>query len=199
MKKILTSICATIVIFIVGLVADNPLIASLCVVPLILLAISYLRKPQPTPTQTSAETPQNKRKTLHTTFVVGTQYYDAEQLISALDFNDFEETEEFKMSRKQLIEESNYDKIWQFEPYDLEAFIIPEPTNEHDPNALQVIAVYNGKEFKIGYVPKEKTQDVKDAEKFFLQIVGGNFKQLNDDDELIKGKSDYSFNLEYIK
>lgn len=40
---------------------------------------------------------------------------------------------------------------------DLTVNLVPDPDNEHDPNAIKVLL----NDIHIGYVPKEKTEDVK--------------------------------------
>lgn len=198
MKKIIIAIVCSVALFVLGLIADSPLIATLFVIPLMWLAYTFIKKPQKKQEQ-SVPVIVKPRKQLHHTFISGVSYYQADELISDIDFESEEITDDWNMTRKELIEDDNHDRIWKYEQISLDARIETEPTNEHDPNALKVIATYDDKEYMLGYVPKEKQSDVKEAERYFVTVNGGEFKQLNDDDELIKDSSDYSFNLEWIK
>ena len=204
MKKILIALCCAFVLFVLGLLLDNPLIASCCVVPLIVVALTFMKQPQKKggtnipPLKHEAPLPKQKKQ-LHHTFISGVQYYDADKLIRDIDFDEFGTNSDYFMSRKELIEEDNHEKIWLYDPVDLDAIIEAEPTNEHDSNALKIIAMYEEKQYFLGYVPKEKQEDVKGAERYYVTVNGGQYKQLTDDDELIKDTSKHSFNFEWIK
>lgn len=82
------------------------------------------------------------------------------------------------LSNKE-IEEYGYDKVWKYEGYfTLDVNLAPEPDNEHDHNAVKVIA--NG--YHVGYVPATQARKIKvflDNETPYhgmISVAGGPFK-----------------------
>ena len=61
-----------------------------------------------------------------------------------------------------------------------EGYIKPEPTNRHDPNAIAVY-VFDG--HHLGYIPSDKTSEVRDLCKFFPIPVFVEIEECYDDDE----------------
>jgi hypothetical protein len=54
-----------------------------------------------------------------------------------------------------------------------ELFLIPEPNNPHDPNAIRIYTYIDCQDFMLGYVPKNiaKDIDVKKVTKAFISHV----------------------------
>lgn len=82
------------------------------------------------------------------------------------------------LSNKE-IEEYGYDKVWKYEGYfTLDVNLAPEPDNEHDHNAVKVIA--NG--YHVGYVPATQARKIKvfldngTPYHGMISVVGGPFK-----------------------
>lgn len=77
------------------------------------------------------------------------------------------------------IEEYGYDKVWKYEGYfTLDVNLATEPDNEHDHNAVKVIA--NG--YHVGYIPATQARKIKvflDNEtpyRGMISVAGGPFK-----------------------
>lgn len=85
------------------------------------------------------------------------------------------------LSNKE-IEEYGYDKVWKYEGYfTLDVNLATEPDNEHDHNAVKVIA--NG--YHVGYVPATQARKIKvflDSNTPYqgtISVTGGPFKYFN--------------------
>ncbi|MGF3073193.1 HIRAN domain-containing protein [Facklamia sp. P13069] len=134
----------------------------------------------------------------YSTYITGTAYENREALIKRLIKQTISEEmlEKYQgLSGKELKEELEFDIIWEYEPFEIELELIPEPDNEYDENAIAVFAEIGGKDKKIGYVPKEDNQYILDLIKkydcrAYAEVRGGNFKKLNYDGkiEIIKHK-----------
>ena len=135
-------------------------------------------------------------------FVAGTSFHKDELLTLA------HENIDYNLSKKELEEEYyGTDRIYQYEFFPDKVELVPEPTNEHDPNAIKVIV--DGQH--IGYIKKGscshihnliKEDRIKEVD---CDIYGGNYKELEFDDysdkcKLIKKERDFGAKLTlYIK
>lgn len=100
--------------------------------------------------------------------------------------------EDYSLSAKAFREEV-FDRCYQFDTEWLSAEIVPEPENEFDPNALAVYV--DG--VRIGYVPRKDQAKVNSVTptSVDVEIYGGKFKDLDEDDNIIKGETPYKANL----
>ena len=107
-----------------------------------------------------------------------------------------EENDDFSLSSAELKEEySDGDKVFKYTYNFNNVELVPEPTNEHDPNAIRVEA--DG--FLLGYIEKNKTARVKEllSDPSFryikLEVGGGEYKHIyEDEDEKLKIEKDES-------
>lgn len=136
------------------------------------------------------------------TYVAGTDYYDAKKVLKLCKDEDlFIENDDYSMKNSDILDEYfDGDRIYKYEPVSLSFRLESEPDNPHDPNALKVIVTQFDKEYMVGYVPSNKFKKVIESISNnitpSLSIVGGSYKQV-DDDEVKTVKSEYSFMLEY--
>ena len=104
-------------------------------------------KPEPEP-----EPPKPTYKTLD--FKVAGISYREKDVIKNLMF----ENDDFNLSKTEIIENGMTDeRIFKYEADIINVELIPEPTNEHDPNAVKVVV----DNILIGYVPANKAKRVK--------------------------------------
>lgn len=118
-------------------------------------------------------------------FVAGTSYHRDELLELA------HENEDYHLSKKELEEEYyGTDPIYQYEFFPDKVELVPEPTNEYDPNAIKVIV--DGQH--IGYIKKglcnhiHKLINENRIMSIDCDIYGGNYKELIVDDYSDKSK-----------
>lgn len=107
------------------------------------------------------------------------------------------ENSDYDMSKKELEEEYPDERVWQYSFFP-KCDLVPEPTNEYDPNAIMVQA--DG--LCIGYVPKGSTSHVRNLMKsgrikwIDLKIGGGKYKYVYENEdgkyELDRGEKEYS-------
>jgi hypothetical protein len=99
-----------------------------------------------------------------------------------------EKNEDYKLSAKAFREEV-FERCYEYETEWLLAEIVPEPENEHDPNAL---AVYVDN-VRIGYIPKKDQKKVNSVTLInaYAEIYGGNFKETDEYDEIVRGSTPY--------
>ena len=86
------------------------------------------------------------------------------ELIEAGEYNEPlptpEELDSFKYIYKTIIAGINFRKnIGQYKG-DIEAMLVPEPSNPHDPNAIKVEVFLEGAH--LGYIPSGETENVRD-------------------------------------
>lgn len=71
-------------------------------------------------------------------------------------------------------------RYYKYEVYQGSCTLEPEPTNEHDPNAVKVVV---NKIWHIGYIPREQTGEAKklirEGKRFFIKITGGPYKSFD--------------------
>lgn len=102
----------------------------------------------------------------------------------------WDENPMWSATKKELLEEYDYDeedKIFQYEPESYDLHIEAEPTNPYDPNAIKVYA----DETFIGYVPKGRFDQIRSyaaipGVKISVEVFGGKYKYLEYD-----GDADY--------
>lgn len=96
------------------------------------------------------------------------------------------ENEDYNMSKKQLIDaDLSDDRIYEFDYHSKNVELVPEPDNEHDPNAIKVLT--NG--VHIGYIEASKTSTVRDLidsgkiDHMSVIAEGGRYKYVTEDDD----------------
>lgn len=93
------------------------------------------------------------------------------------------DNDDYSLTKKELLDEySEGDKIFKYEFETTPLEIIPEPENEHDPDAIKVVV--NGT--KVGYIKKGATKQVRsllespDFSGKSIEIYGGEYKTIYD-------------------
>ena len=139
-------------------------------------------EPEPTPKEEAPAAQKPDYKT-YDFKVAGVAYHENELLENIMIEND-----EYYMKRSELIDLGMVDeRIYKYEPSFLHVELVPDPTNEHDPNAIKVLV--DG--VHIGFVPEKKTSKVKkileknDVLAMVCDISGGPYriiKEYYDDD-----------------
>lgn len=94
------------------------------------------------------------------------------------------ECDDWNLSTKELKEEySDGDRLYRYEWPLSPVEVVPEPENEHDPNALKVLLC--GK--KIGYVKKDQTDAVRallgQDLRVWVELEGGEAKVFEEDED----------------
>ena len=94
------------------------------------------------------------------------------------------ENYEYEKSKKELLEDGyeDGDIIYKYDIADEEALLVPEPTNEYDPNAIKVMIG----DIHVGYVPKDETIEVseilkKEVIEVICRFTYGPYKIIEDD------------------
>lgn len=118
--------------------------------------------------------------------IAGVSHY-ADNIKNELSY----ENDDYSMTAKELSESYDPgDRIFELSFNDGAAELVPEPTNEHDPNAVRVEC--GG--VLIGYVKKGSCSRVKnllkspDFDHIEVEIGGGKYKRLYEDDDTGKIK-----------
>lgn len=103
------------------------------------------------------------------------------------------ENDDYSLSAKELSETYDVgDRVFEYSFDDCNASLVPEPTNEHDPNAIRVEV----KGILIGYVKRGSCSHVKnllnssDFDHIKVEIGGGKYKRLYEDDDKLKVERD---------
>ena len=103
------------------------------------------------------------------------------------------ENDDYLLSVKELSETYDVgDRVFEYSFDDCNASLVPEPTNEHDPNAVRVEV----KGILIGYVKRGSCSHVKnllkspDFDHVKVEIGGGKYKRLYEDDDKLKVEKD---------
>lgn len=125
----------------------------------------------------NARKEHNKGQIVTKEFRVAGTSYNQDTLMEFAD-----ENEDYYLSKRErfeLVSGLSDDREWLYEFCKPSVELIPEPENEHDPNAIRV--EFNGK--KAGYVPKEYCKKVKSmlsAEGCSVSAVigGGPFRDM---------------------
>lgn len=119
-----------------------------------------------------------------------------------------EKNVDYGMTKKQIDDSYIDDKIYEYEDVDCQIVLEPEPTNEHDPNAVKVmVAVPNStKWYHIGYVPREDTGIAKEliekGEKLVGKYSGAKYKALvesSSGDMVLARDSGWQFKAYYLR
>lgn len=144
--------------------------------------------------------------------IVGSYYQQKsvkEMMKYLIDIGAVFENHDYEWTKKDMSEFGIYEeKVWKYEPSDIDVNIVPDPDNEHDHNALKVMAGWKDHMWHIGYIPKNHIHEVKVAldsgVEFTLTVLGGKYKILATDDEehndIVKnGTADYVFRLSFDK
>lgn len=106
----------------------------------------------------------------------------------------------YDWKKRELIDAYMTDyPVYKWVPKQLPAMLIPEPDNQHDPNAIKVVVG----ETTIGYIPKEKTGEVRkilDEGRLLnlaYEITGGKYKLVTEEYDPDKDKSTYDLESGY--
>ena len=120
--------------------------------------------------------------------VAGVSHY-ADDIMRKISY----ENDDYSLSAKELSEIYDVgDRVFEYSFDDCNASLIPEPTNEHDPNAIRVEV----KGILIGYIKRGSCSHVKnllkspDFDHIKVEIGGGNYKRLYEDDDKLKIEKD---------
>ena len=109
-------------------------------------------EPEPVSKEETPSTPKPDYKT-YDFKVAGVAYHEAELLENIMYEND-----DYNMKKSELIDlDMVNERIYKYEPDFMNVELVPDPTNEHDPNAIKVVV----DDVHIGYVPEKKTSKVK--------------------------------------
>lgn len=106
----------------------------------------------------------------------------------------YDENYEYTLSPKDFKEEV-FQRTYQYLTEYYPAKIVPEPENEHDPNALAVFV----EGVRIGYIPRKDQNKVNafDTDTIEAEIYGGKYKELDEDDKIITGETPYKALLHF--
>ena len=125
-------------------------------------------------------------------YVTGTAYYKSNIAKLAVSNPDW------KSTKAKLIKDGKADEeIYRFSYVNKPVKLIPEPTNEHDPNAIMVL--FAGE--KVGYISRADNKKVKyildegKIEYISGFIGGGEYKFINADGELEKDERPFSISV----
>ena len=109
------------------------------------------------------------------------------------------ESSDYEATKKELVEIGMTDeRIYKYIPDVLDAELVPEPENPHDPNAVKVIV----DDIHVGYVPAEKAEkvkkllDTKQIRDVSCEFYGGPYKIITEDYDLEKNKEVYTVERE---
>lgn len=89
------------------------------------------------------------------------------------------------------------DRVYKYSFAELDAQLVPEPENPHDPNAIRVAV--NGK--TVGYIARDNTIRISDIKNRGLtvkaNITGGPYKEITETEDgmLLSEKEDYDFRV----
>ncbi len=128
---------------------------------------------------------------------------ELEDLLS--DIIDFENLDEkyCGYTNKMIMDlcKENNKVFFEYEPLEIPYVdFVPEPTNEHDKNAIKIMAgVDEDPMYHIGYVPKlflkEIIDIIDDVDYIDGKILGGKYKAMNDDGKIVTKKYDYKVDI----
>ncbi len=117
----------------------------------------------------------------------------------AITANLLTESSDYEATKKELVEIGMTDeRIYKYIPDVLDAELVPEPENPHDPNAVKVIV----DDIHVGYVPAEKAEKVKklletkQIRDVSCEFYGGPYKIITEDYDLEKNKEVYTVERE---
>ena len=98
------------------------------------------------------------------------------------------ENYDFKLSKKDMIDEGLEGRIYEYDFYPTKIELIPDPNNEHDPNAVKVVV----DNVLVGYIKAGSCKHILNVingnciEKIECIIRGGKYKFLSYDDDTDK-------------
>ena len=155
-----------------------------------------------TPTPSSAPAPlpspkpsDKKALKIERVHVRGVNYYTKNIIAVG------KENSDYSMTKQELAEYHEDERVYQYD-FIVKGDLVPEPDNEHDPNAIMVQA--NG--LCIGHVPAGSTAHIRKLmesgriKRMELNIGGGKYKEVYEDEdgkyELEKGEKNFSAVLE---
>lgn len=104
------------------------------------------------------------------------------------------------LTGKDLREQLEYDIVWEYDFFEVDIELVPEPDNQHDSNAIAVYADIDEEEVKLGYIPSEDNEYFLDIMDNFScipygTIKGGKFKELDWDNKIKVRNKNYSMDI----
>lgn len=103
------------------------------------------------------------------------------------------------LKEKELKEHLEYERIWEYNPFEIDLFLVHEPNNKYDSNA---IAVYGDIEesLKLGYIPKEDNESLlsimnQHSLNAIGVVKGGKYKDLDWDEKVITKSTNYNVDI----
>ena len=115
--------------------------------------------------------------------LAGTSFYQ-EEVIQKYG----KKNQDYYLKAADFKKKHRYDTVYEYDFPQLDARLVPEPENEHDPNA---IAVYAG-DVQVGYIKKGSTGRVRNilkgrnVEALKLNIKSGNYKFYDEMEERVE-------------
>lgn len=143
---------------------------------------NLFKRPEPEPVRA----PQAPKETVERMKVAGTSFRQEE--IRSIG----EKNEDCSLTKRELLEDFEGEKVYALD-WDPDVRLVPEPENEHDKNALAVIA--DG--VRIGYVPKKeavRVRELMDSGRITFvdaEIRGGKYKRAYEGEDLDRGEDDF--------
>ena len=179
-------------------VDDNPSDAFLCVIfilPAILIAVIMIglkTNSSKQEKQIAAEKEAAKSHKKEKFYITGTAYHKSNINKLAVANPDW------KSTKAKLAKDGKLDcDIYRYNYVNKPVKLIPEPTNEHDPNAIFVMIAGE----KVGYITREDNKKVRyilnecEIEYISAFIGGGEYKYVNNDDVFEKDERPFSISV----
>lgn len=150
----------------------------------------------PEPVFTPSDVSEKRKYIEHTYKVSGTSFRK-ENILSLSTENPY-----YDYTKRELIDEDMTDeRIYQYDFFTARTELVPEPNNQHDPDAVKVIV--DG--VHIGYIKTGETKHVLNAinskhiKRIYCQIYGGKYKYLTLSDDYMYDKEPKSSDYELEK
>lgn len=104
------------------------------------------------------------------------------------------------LTGKELREQLEYDIVWEYDLFEVDIELVPEPDNQYDSNAIAVYVDIDDEEVKLGYIPSEDNEyflDIMDNSSWisYGTIKGGKFKELDWDEKIKVQNKNYSMDI----
>lgn len=172
----------------IGYIIFSPFILTyyVCIWPVIQLVKLSKKKKAAAPARAAANTTRSTVG-LPYTFQAKTWYAHKRAIMSVC-----RRVPAFQQSDEEFLRKHSSDRrVWQFKFTDAAGELVPEPTNEADPNAIMVVVAGQ----TVGYVPREETAAVRtlmrQPHEVEVSIHGGPWKR-NSGGFVEVGESDFT-------
>ena len=145
--------------------------------------LNIFKKKNLAPASQEVKAPKTKREHIR---VAGTSFRQKE--IKSLG----EHNDDYDLTKRELREDFEGDRVYELD-FDVLAQLVPEPENEHDRNAVAVVA----DDVCIGYIPKKDSKRVRalittgKIKRVRADISGGKYKLVDSSGELMKDECDF--------